>query len=161
MRQRVLLVVVAVALLAGAAATTLALQRDDGGSVPTEAQARAALSRKYHQAQSGDARMFCADTSTPDMCESQWDRLGGQAAVPRTPPRVAEAREQDGYRVLRVCGTDGRGQSYRTDFVVGLEDGKLALILPVFWNGATFSGVHGDDTPPRAEGALAVSDTSC
>jgi hypothetical protein len=152
-RRRALLVAATLTLMAGAAAATLALQGDDGRSLPTEAQARAALDRKYREAQAGDGRVYCADTWTPDMCESQWDRLGGQAAVPRTPPRVAEVREQDGYRVLRVCGTDGRGQSYRTDFVVGLDEGKLALILPVFWNGATFSGVHGDDAPPKVEGA--------
>jgi hypothetical protein len=157
MSPRAALVVVAVVVVAAATATALALGGDDGSSVPTEAQARAALDTKFRQAQAGDLQAFCGDTDIAEMCASQWERLGGQAAVPRTPPRIASVREQDGYRVLRVCGADGQGRPYRTDFVVGLDDGKVAYVLPVFWNGATFSGVHGDDAPPKEDRAQAAA----
>jgi hypothetical protein len=102
--------------------------------------------------------MFCDDTDIPDMCKSQWERLGGQEGVPRTPPRIASSREQDGHRVLRDCGDDGRGpgQPHRSDFLVGKEDGKLSYVFPVFWNGATFSGVHSDDA--KTDSAQALDD---
>ena len=77
--------------------------------------------------------------------------------MPTEKPRVVSAREQNGYRVLRVCGTDGRGQQYRTDFVVGMDDDKIVYALPVFWNGATFSGVRGDDTG-RVDAARPTTD---
>jgi hypothetical protein len=157
-----LVLVAAVVVVAGATATTLAVQRgDDGPSTPTEAEARAALDTKFSQAQGGDPNVFCDDTDIPDMCKSQWERLGGQEGAPRTPPRIASSREQDGYRVLRVCGDDGRGQPYRTDFVVGKEDGKLAYVLPVFWNGATFSGVHSDDAKIDRAQALGDPTAEC
>ena len=130
----------------GATVSPSACGGDGGQAVPTEQQARAALDTKFEQAKSGDPEAFCGDTHIPDMCRSQWERLGGTGGVPKDRPRVVSAREQDGYRVLRVCGTDGRGQQFRTDFVVGMDDDKIVYALPVFWNGATFSGVHGDDT---------------
>jgi hypothetical protein len=162
MSRRAGLLLVAVVVLAAATATTLAVQQgDDGPSVPTEAQARAALDTKVSQARGGDPNVFCDDTDIPDMCKSQWERLGGREGVPRTPPRIVSSREQDGYRVLRICGDDGRGQPYRTDFVVGMEDGKVAYVLPVFWNGATFSGVHGDDAKVDRAQALDNPTAGC
>ena len=161
MSRRAALVIVAVVVVAAATATALALGGDNGPSVPTEAQARVALDTKFRQAQAGDANRFCGDTDIPEMCVSQWERLGGQPAVPRTPPRIASVRVQDGYRVLRVCGQDGHGRPYRTDFVVGLQDGKVTYALPVFWNGATFSGVHGDDAVPKEDRAQTDSTADC
>lgn len=152
---------IAAVVVVGAAATAMALKGGGEGSVPTEAQARALLEAKVSQALAGDVRGYCADTFSPEMCQSQWERLGNQAR-PRTRPRVLDVREQDGYRVLRVCGTDGRDQPYQTDFVVGLEDGNLTVVLPpVFWTGASFSGVHGDDAPPKREGVQDTPTASC
>jgi hypothetical protein len=152
---------IAAVVVVGAAATALALNGDDERSVPTEAQARTLLEAKIRQALAGDVRAYCADTFSPEMCQSQWERLG-QEALPRTRPRVIDVREQDGYRVLRVCGTDGRDQPYQTDFVVGLENGNLTLVLPpVFWTGASFSGVHGDDAPPQREGVKTTPTAPC
>jgi hypothetical protein len=161
MNRRAVLVLAAVVVVAATTATALALRGGDGSSVPTEAQARAALDTKFRQAQAGDLQEFCGDTDISEMCASQWDRLGGRAAVPRTPPRIVSVREQDGYRVLRVCGDDGQGRAYRTDFVIGLDDGKVTYVLPVFWNGATFSGVHGDEAPPKEDRAQATSTADC
>lgn len=134
------------AVLAASATVVAGCSGDGGPEVPTEAQAREALDAKFQQARTGDADAFCDDTDIPEMCKGQWERRGGQEAVPEEKPRIVDVREQDGYRVVRVCGTDGRGQDYRSDFVVGLDDGAVTYVLPVFWNGATFSGVHGDDT---------------
>ena len=146
MNRRVALalsLVVAVAL-AGAA---MAMSGDgDSPAAPTEAQARAALETKFTQAQTRDPEAYCADTEIVAMCQSQWQQLGGSKAVPTEPPRVVSSRVQDGFRVLRICGTDGIGEPYRTDFVVGTGEDGVTYELPVFWTGATFSGVHGDDT---------------
>lgn len=162
MRRRGALLLAGTVVVAGISTATIALQDDSdrNGSIPTEAQARAALDAKFEQARSGDPETFCGDTDIPDMCKSQWQRLGGRDGVPEDKPRVISTREQDGYRVLRVCGTDGQGRPYRTDFVVGLDQGEIAYVLPVFWNGATFSGVHGDDTG-RVDQAQTPSAESC
>jgi hypothetical protein len=150
-----------VILIVAIAAVILTQRSAHGPTVPSEAQARAALDTKFRVAQSGDARAFCGDTDIVDMCESQWERLGGKQAVPRTAPRIASVREQDGYRVLRVCGNDGLGQRYRSDFVVGIKNRRIAYVLPVFWNGATFSGVHGDEAQPTVDGSVADSGAVC
>jgi hypothetical protein len=151
-------VVVMVVAIAGAILTQRSAH---GPTVPSEAQARTALDTKFMVAQSGDAHAFCGDTDIVEMCESQWERLGGKEAVPRTAPRIASVREQDGYRVLRVCGDDGLGQRYRSDFVVGIKKRRLAYVLPVFWNGATFSGVRGDDGESPVDRSVAGGSPVC
>jgi hypothetical protein len=153
--------VISAVFVVGAAATAFGLKGGDGPSVPTEAQARVVLEAKVSQALAGDVRTYCADTFSPEMCQSQWERLG-QKAVPHTAPRVVDVREQDGYRVLQVCGIDGQDQPYQTDVVVGLDKGNLTLVLPpVFWTGASFSGVHGDEAPPQREGVRNTPTVPC
>lgn len=159
-RTAVALAVVGALAVAGAA---VAMSGDDGEEprVPTEAQARTALETKFEQARAGGPKAYCAATKVVAMCESQWQQLGGSEAVPTERPRVVSSRVQDGFRVLRICGTDGTGQDYRTDFVVGLsDDGEVTYELPVFWTGATFSGVHGDDTG-RVDAPAESVDVAC
>src|SRR5687768_5189182 len=119
MNRRVTLAL-GLAVAIGIAGAAVAMSGDDDSpAVPTEAQARAALEAKFNQAQTGDPRAYCADTEIVAMCQSQWQQLGGPGAVPTERPRIVSSRVQDGFRVLRICGTDGTGQNYRTDFVVG------------------------------------------
>jgi hypothetical protein len=146
-RRRIAVVAGAAVVLLAAlavAATREPTRAATATEAPTDAQVRALLSRKYAEAQRHDMAAFCADTSSPEMCANHWARAGGDAGVPSTPPHLAQSRVDFRYRALRVCGTDGLGNAYRTDFVVDLHDGAPRAVLPVFWSDRPWSGVHAD-----------------
>jgi hypothetical protein len=160
-RRRIAVVACAAAVLLAAlavAATTRQPARTaSAAEAPSDAQVRALLSRKYADAQRHDAAAFCADTTSPEMCANHWAHAGGDAAVPATPPHVASSRVDHGYRALRVCGTDGLGNAYRTDFVVDLHDGAPRAMLAVFWSGRTWSGVYAEGDEPTNTGQVAAA----
>lgn len=149
-----------IALAAGAlaasvgAAFAVATTRDASHAVsappapPTDAQVRALLATKYAQAQRHDARVYCADSSSPQMCGNHWDRAGGDDAVPPEPPRIGQSRVDGGFRALRVCGTDGLGKPYRSDFLVSLYGGTPQPVLAVFWSDRTWSGLYAEGRQP-------------
>jgi hypothetical protein len=96
------------------------------------------------------------------MCANHWDRAGGNAAVPTEPPSVAASRTDAGFRALRVCGTDGLGNHYRSDFLVQLHDSKPQAVLAVFWSDRTWSGLRPDDEQPSPAGQPRVgNDGAC
>jgi hypothetical protein len=70
------------------------------------------------------------------------DRIYGEvdpARIPSTPPQVVDARtiggeEPDQAYVLTVCGLDGAGQAYVSDFVVMATGDTYAVQNPIYWS---------------------------
>jgi hypothetical protein len=146
-----------------AVATLAACQKDktsEGVRVPSEAQARGVLAQYVTVTQTArTARDYCTPSNLGDACERAFERAGGIKAMPTTAPDVAGVRDGgEATTVLVLCGTDAKGNPYRTDFPVHYEkqNGDLFAVIPVFWSGTTFSGqVNPDD--PQSVGATAGS----
>jgi hypothetical protein len=135
--------------------------------VPSEAQARAVLQQYVKAAQRAkSAHDYCAISILGDACERAFERAGGVAAMPTTAPAVVAVRDGgEATTVLVVCGTDRRGQPYRTDFTVHYEkqNGDLFATIPVFWSGTTWGG-QVDPTAAQTIGGSASTDpaaTTC
>lgn len=129
--------IVAVAALAvGIAAVILVRSSPSAESsrsaLPTEEEGRAALAKALEGAQSLGDR-YCRRTVSRGDCESAWELAGGVAAVPRTAPRVTGVQVQGVRRILALCGTDGRGMPYHSDFAVTRVGGSIVPVAPVFW----------------------------
>ena len=128
-----------------------------GGGVdkPSPTQAKALLSDFFDLAQAKDADAFCGDERvySADMCQNHWGWTGGPESVPKEPPKVLGAREETDLLALRVCGTDGLGRPYQGDFVVERLDDRLAVPLPVFWEGVDYSGTYEDGSKVPIAGA--------
>lgn len=96
-----------------------------------------------------DAESFCTSSFLGEACEADFVRAGGSVAVPSDEPEVVATRSGGpNVLVLVVCGIDGRGTSYRSDFPVERDGASLRATLPVYWAGVSFSGSHGDPTGP-------------
>lgn len=147
----------------GVALTRRPQQSVTAADAPTDAQARSLLDAKVAQAQQHDVTAYCADTSSPDVCSSHWQRAGGNSAVPTDPPRVAGSRVDGGYRALRVCGSDGLGQRYSSDFLVQLHDGTPQAVLAVYWSDRRWSGlfVEGEEPAQVGSGAETEQPAAC
>jgi len=63
---------------------------------------------------------------------------------------VLGAREETDLLALRVCGT---GRPYQGDLVVERLDDRLAVPLPVFWEGVDYSGTYEDGSKVPIAGA--------
>lgn len=157
-RRHRALIVAAILTSVGLAAVILTAARparpDGAGTLlprPTEAEARAVLSATYERArQETDPHRFCEPSEYPLSCLNHFYQGGGSARVPTEPPSVIGARTTDTAVVLTVCGTDGSGQPYRSDFPVVRSNGTLRPLLDVFWTGATYSGRKSDGAPVDA-----------
>lgn len=99
------------------------------------------LGRTYERALTApDAFTFCADSQFRAICLGQYDDHGGRPGVPRHAPQVVESWISGATRVLTVCGVDGHGKTYRTDFPVeSSPTGSLLPTLEVFWDSKTYS----------------------
>jgi len=128
----------------GSAALLLSAGRDYAVQVrgvtrrlPTDAQARDTLMLRYADARSAaDAEAYCQASKFPSICHTHYNAAGGRAAVPTTPPTVRESEIVGTERVLTVCGVNGAGQLYRSQFPVAWIDGRPAWTLDVFWKRA-------------------------
>lgn len=143
-KPRSLALVVGTGLAAVAVITAARLTTPGGGADntrsarPSEAEARTVLARTHERAkQAGDVLAFCTDTYAPSICINQYNYVGGRAAVPTDPPKVVESRDDGPLRILTVCGVDGLGKTYRADFPVQRDRGRLLAILDVFWDSKT------------------------
>lgn len=108
------------------------------GRAPTETQARSALSESVSMAKSGDVERLChVHGSHAYLCLNDLARLGGRSSAPLAAPHIASSKSVDGSRgwLLSVCGRDGFGRPYRTDFVVYRRAGQLDVPYPVYWSG--------------------------
>ena len=143
-------VAVALVVVLGVALTRHPRHSVAAATEPTDAQARALLLAKFDVAQRHDMVGYCGDTSSPEMCANHWDRAGGVPAVPTSQPRIAGSRAEGGYRALRVCGTDGLGRAYRSDFLVQLHGGRPQAVLAVFWSDRRWSGVFNEGEEPTS-----------
>lgn len=140
----------------------------NGSRVPTEAEARGVLAQyEAAAAKATDAASYCAISFIREMCESSFNRHGGIAGVPTSPPTiVSSSRVEGGFiRVLVLCGKDGLGKPYRTDFPVerDLEHPEtLRAGMPVYWSGAKYEGLKSDDFVPTVQpGGTATGNVSC
>lgn len=149
------LVGLALLTIAGLAAVFLTAARSGrpGGTTsrrPTEAEARALLTATYHRArQEPDPHRFCEPSEYPLSCLNHYNQAGAET-VPTAPPSVIAARTTDTAMVLSVCGSDGRGRPYRSDFPVVRSGGVLRPVLDVFWTNGTYSGTKRDGEPVDA-----------
>lgn len=138
----------AVVVIAAARFTTSG--DDPTAAVPTDTEARAVLAETFDRArQVADARAFCEPSAYPLSCETQYAERGGRAAVPATAPQILDSWATSSARVLTVCGVDGQGRTYRSDFPVERSDGGLRAILDVFWDSKVYSGSRTDGDPVR------------
>lgn len=113
---------------------------------PSEAEARRALDERV-RALAADPRRetYCAGNG---FCPRHWDRAGGAAAVPKQPPHVLTTWTGRDVRVLVLCGRDGLGRPYRSDFPVrNAGAGRLEALLIVFWADTEYSGYKPDGEP--------------
>ena len=136
--------------IAGVAAVALIAPGSDrrtgaaAARVPTEAEARTVLTATYERARNEtDPRRFCEPSEYPLSCLSHYNEAGADT-VPAAAPQVLGARTTDNALVLSVCGSDGRGRAYRSDFPVVRSDGQLRPLLDVFWTSSTYSGTKPD-----------------
>ena len=94
-------------------------------------------------------------------CRSHWLSAGGDRAAPWIPPHVLDSVVRDGIRVLVLCGRDGTGEVYGSDYPVTFRDGRPTPNLPIHWYGLLFSGRgsaseiagEGHGAPPVPTGA--------
>jgi hypothetical protein len=106
--------------------------------VPTDGEARTVLLDRYARAlATKDAAAFCHGSRFAELCQRTYRVAGGRAAVPTSPPVVQRSEVGGMARVLTVCGVNGRGRPYRTQFSVSSVDGGLAWLPDVFWEEAT------------------------
>lgn len=140
---------------------SLAACRDsgsDGSRVPTESQAKAILEKFVTAAKTAKtAREFCAASLPGDDCQDQVGWAGGDASIPKSTPTVVDSSRVvgDNIRVLVVCGTDGLGRSYESDFPVihDSDHNTTFATQPVYWGGLGFSGEVPADEPQTAGAA--------
>lgn len=145
-------------VIAIAALSLAACQTDDaseGKRVPSEAQARVVL--EQYVAAAGTAKTakdYCTISFLGEGCETDFEWAGGPEAIPTSRPSVVDASRTvgDNIRVLIVCGTDGKGRSYKSDFPVerDTEHGNVRAVMPVYWGGVGFSGKVSGDQPQTA-----------
>lgn len=112
---------------------------------PSEDDARGQIAVLVAAALTRDRVRYCAAVEFEFLCESQWDRLGGAAAVPEDPPHLLGMREDTGARILVLCGRDGLGRPYRSELpVMTYDDGPRVTGGP-YWQTVDFGGVFTDD----------------
>lgn len=125
---------------------------------PTEDQARSQLAVLVEAALTRDRARYCAAVEFKFLCEEQWDRAGGAAAIPDAPPHLLGLRPVRGGRVLILCGLDGFDRPYRSELPVMMYDNGPRVMGGPYWQNVTFSGVHTDDPgvviAPRPEPSL-------
>lgn len=94
---------------------------------------------------------LCAPSSSPSICEDEFDRAGGKDAIPTDPPTIVGSRMTSsqivgnavtvpGY-VIEVEGVNGLGEKYQGEFLVyGGEDShtRLKPHNTIFWSVLTF-----------------------
>lgn len=133
-------------------AVSAACGRGGSSGQPSRSQAQALLADFFDLAQKRNGGTFCGDDRvfSADMCENHWEWAGGPESVPDEPPKVLGDRDEDDLVALRVCGTDGLGRPYQGDFVVERIDDRLAVPLPVFWEGVDYSGTFEEGEEPTA-----------
>lgn len=147
----------ALVLSAGLAAVVITAARlttsgaNGAAGIPTDAEARSVLTETFERARRvADATAFCEPSAYPLSCETQYNERGGRSAVPAEAPRILESWATSSAHVLTVCGIDGQGKSYRSDFPVERGGGRLRAILDVFWDSKTYSGSRVDGDRVRA-----------
>jgi hypothetical protein len=137
-------VIVAGVVAVGAVAAGVGIAGYDGPADPRPRtdDATALLGQFFDLTQHRDSATFCSRPTvlSADMCKHDWSRSGDAAGVPTQPPRVLSTRSEKDLVVLRVCGVDGRGQPYLSDFVVEQTGARTVVPFPVFWAGKTYSG---------------------
>lgn len=106
---------------------------------PSDAEARAALAEQVAALKADPTvEAYCG---SDDFCLRHWQEAGGTAAIPPGPPHVLLSRESPPFtRVLVVCGRDGLGRPYRSDFPVSRPAAKLEAWLTVFWANTRYDG---------------------
>jgi hypothetical protein len=148
MKVRWIIIVVVIIICSSAAITVFA-----GSENNEEVSVEEAKSLLYHAvayAQVWDLNKLCDLCSSEGICRHQWERAGGEWAVPEEPPEIVDTyllptvQLKDGHksvggRVLVLEGVDGLGKPYRTEFFVfrsrdsGLDG--LAVTNGVYWSG--------------------------
>jgi hypothetical protein len=130
-----LLVAAGAAVLGGGTDTDLAAPAEDEDAI-----ARGLLDDAVALVEQGDADQLCAQLAASEtFCHQIYDDLD-PVLVPSTPPEVVGARTIDGEQVgpayvLTVCGLDGAGQPYVTDFSVMPMGGETyAVQNPIYWS---------------------------
>jgi hypothetical protein len=148
------LVLLGLLVAAGAAVMGGGTDADLAGDAATEdAIARGLLADAVALVEEGRADEVCAELAASEtFCHRIYDELD-PARVPSTPPEVVATRTIDGEQlayayVLTVCGIDGAGLPYVSDFsVLTIGDGH-AVQNPVYWSDLeiTEPTVTGDGT---------------
>lgn len=134
-----------------------------GTRTVSEAEARAVLAARVQLLAKRDRAAYCGDDDP--LCDSHWNRAGGEAAVPGEPPQVLGSRVVDGVQVLVLCGRDGLGRPYRSDFPVDVTEGRMHPPLAVFWRSVRYNGDHPNSAPltvtPEPPGGTASAPPEC
>jgi hypothetical protein len=157
MTARMKLVVIAVAIAAIGVGATAQLVRpsEPSGIVahPTDEQARADLHNLVELAKSGDASKLCSHGTSN--CSRNVDTFTAMASVPKDAPKVVSSVDvpdraggYQGGRLLRVCGIDGNGDSYRRSLLFFGTDQRWTVIEAIYWKiGYSDSNI----VPPSSE----------
>jgi len=97
-------------------------------------------------AQSGDISSLCNMSDAVQACLEEFSRLEGKAAIPSDSPTIVKTYVLPdvlldngntllGGRVLVIQGVDGRGHSYRTEWLVfDRGNNKLTPRTPIYWS---------------------------
>ena len=112
---------------------------------PTDAQARAYLSRVVAVATTGDLAALCklgpgtcaklaVTTHAADKLPSGAPTVVGSSDVPSSSDSSGATLQ--GGRLLEVCGLDGQGHGYRTRLLFfGSDVDHFTVIEPLYWTG--------------------------
>lgn len=122
--------------------------------IPSEDDAQAVLDDAQRRARQG-VDSLCSWEGVPrTRCEDEFSEVGGVRGVPEKPPVViascpfAADEDNAAYRVLLLEGTDGKGTSYKTGFVVR-DAGSYGFVpnSPVYWSNVGFTQSENTGAP--------------
>ncbi|GEM_PF-1916577 len=126
-------------------------------------EAQAVLNQAVTYAQEHDLDALCGMGGAVSICEHQWRDAGEWDGVPSEPPEIVDTYylptkhfdngfHATGGRVLVLEGINGKGEPYRTEFMVFKTDdpsagsGGLAVINVVYWSGFGIAQPNDDGT---------------
>ncbi len=126
-------------------------------------EAKAILNQAVAYAQARNLGGLCQLGGSVNMCQHQFTGAGGWGTVPSEPPEIVDTYylptkhfdngfQATGGRVLVLEGINGKGEPYRTEFMVFKTDdpsagsGGLAVINVVYWSGFGIAQPNDDGT---------------
>lgn len=85
--------------------------------------------------------------------------MNRRSGLPDADPQILRSRVQGGHRILELCGLNGHGEHYRSDFPTFCDDGVIRTVHPVFWLNLRFVGDGTSDevAAPRSAGQATSS----